>query len=56
VNHIGTIADVLFKNKFHFWTQTAAALAGILHACAPVFHRVFVEQAHSCTPGLCQMS
>ena len=56
MNHIGTIADVLFKNKFHFWTQTAAALAGILHACAPVFHRVFVEEAHTCTPGLCQMS
>jgi hypothetical protein len=53
VNQIGTIADVLFKNKFHWWTQTAAALAGILHACAPVFHRIVVVHPQTYDPKIC---
>ena len=43
VNQIATIADVLFKNKFQWWTQVAAALAGTLHALTPVFHRMVIE-------------
>jgi len=54
VNQIATIADVLFKNKFQWWTQMAGALAGILHALTPVFHRMM--QPDKYVPGVCHVT
>mmetsp|Transcript_23394 Transcript_23394/g.76019 ORF Transcript_23394/g.76019 Transcript_23394/m.76019 type:complete len:1170 (-) Transcript_23394:1860-5369(-) len=50
VDQIGAIADVLFKNKFSWWSQTAAAFAGLAHGVTPMLHRLFMYASRTEKP------
>eukprot|EP00960_Hanusia_phi_P064898 765951-Hanusia_phi.AAC.4 len=51
VDQIGAIADVLFKNKFSWWSQTAAAFAGLAHGVTPMLHRLFMYASRTEKPN-----